>query len=146
MYMWRNCCRMAHLMSNTRELPEIGLQWLCTHCASICPTRACSDLSPYFVQAIGVFNVVCYKYNVCAPICMTWCVILGNIISWLKRIWGKRTNRMTSFECHIAFMFPWMHKNICWCKWKRLCEFWYAYFCHIKCFSYKTILWRILSN
>ena len=33
----------------------------------------------------------------------------ANIISRLKRIWRKRTGRMTSFGCHIAFMFPWMH-------------------------------------
>ena len=32
----------------------------------------------------------------------------ANIILRLKRIWGKRTGRMTSFGCHIAFMFPWM--------------------------------------
>jgi len=44
---------MAHLMSNTHELPEIWLQQLCTHIA----TQTCSDLSPYFVQAIGVFDV-----------------------------------------------------------------------------------------
>ena len=31
-----------------------------------------------------------------------------NIVSRLKRIWGKRTSRMTSFGCHIAFMFPFL--------------------------------------
>jgi len=30
MYLWKNCCRMAHLMSNMRELAEICLQRLCT--------------------------------------------------------------------------------------------------------------------
>ena len=33
MFLWRNCCIMAHLMSNTRELSEIGLQRLRTHIA-----------------------------------------------------------------------------------------------------------------
>ena len=30
MYLWSNCCRMAHLMSNMRE---IWVQRLCTHIA-----------------------------------------------------------------------------------------------------------------
>ena len=39
----------------------------------------------------------------------------ANIISRLKQIWGKRTGRMTSFGCHIAFMFPWMTRIILFC-------------------------------
>ena len=81
-------------------------------CALICPTHACSDLRPYFLQAIGVFDVVCYKYNLCAPIRMTWCVFL---CQRLKRICRKLTGPMTWFGCHIAFMFPWMRALVCVC-------------------------------
>ena len=58
----------------------------------------------------------------------TWRGVLSfaNIISRLKR--------MTSFWCHIAFMFPRMRTTIFRVHW--LCAFCYAHF--IKCFSYKT--------
>ena len=82
------------------------------NCASICPTRACSDLSPYFVQAIGVFNVVCSKYNLCA---------------------SSRHLDVTSCSCFLECV------HVCVCTLKRLCAFCYAHCCHIKCFSYKTI-------
>ena len=108
MYLWRNCCRMAHLMSNTDLVAVPGY----THCATICPTRTCSDLSPYVVQAIEVFDVCLLQYNLCAPSRMTGLLSFANIISRLKRICGKRTGRMTSFGCHMVLMFPWMH-NVC---------------------------------
>ena len=63
----------------------------------------------------------------------------ANIISRLKRIWGKRIGRMMSFGCHIAFMFLWMRTTFFVCTWKRLCAFCYSHCCHFKCFSYKTI-------
>ena len=36
--------------------------------------------------------------------------------------WGKRIARMTSFGCHIAFMFPWMRKIIVECFFFTLCQ------------------------
>ena len=45
---------------------------------------------------------------------------------------------MTSFGCHIVFMFPWMRTIIFVCKWKRLCTLYYANVCNIKCCSCKT--------
>ena len=42
MHLWRNCCRMAHLMSNTRWASwDLVAASVHTHCTSICPTRAC---------------------------------------------------------------------------------------------------------
>ena len=89
--------------------------WTRTLCFNM--SHICSDLIPYFVQAIGVF---------------------GRVLR-LKQIWGKRTDRITSFGCHIAFMFPWMRTFFFVCTLKRLSTFCYAHCCHIKCFSYKTI-------
>ena len=55
---------------------------------------------------------VCYTYNLCASIHTTWCVIIFQHHLQLKRIWGKGTDRMTSFGCHFAFMFPGMRTTI----------------------------------
>ena len=38
-----------------------------------------------------------------------WRGVLSFAMTVMLWLWGKRTGRMTSFGCHIAFMFPWMH-------------------------------------
>ena len=116
MYLWRNCCRMTHLMSNKRDLSEIRLQRLDTHIAL--------QYVPHMLRFKSILRAA------------HWSV--GRVLR-LKSIWGKRTDRTTSFGCHIAFMFPWMRAFFFVCTLKRLSAFCYAHCCHIKCFSYKTI-------
>ena len=102
MYLFGNCCRMAHLMSNTHELPEVGLQRLRTHIAlQFVPHVLCAG--HWSVRRLFVTSITCV-------LLAAWRGVLSfvNIITRLKRIWGKRTRPMTSFGCHIAFMFPWM--------------------------------------
>ena len=125
MYLWRSCCRIVHLMSNTCELPEIG-------CLLGFKSILCAG--QWSVRRLFVTSIT-------SVLLAAWHGMLSfaNIISRLKRIWGKRTDRMTSFGCHIAFMFPWMRTTIILCILTRLCAICYAHFCHIKCFSYKTI-------
>ena len=104
------------------------------------------DFHFVFVRISGITKYVKTRYIFHCICLFDWSTIniqawlsFANIISRLKRIWGKRTGRMTSFGCHIAFMFPWMRTNCFVCKWKCLCAFYYAHFCHIKSISYKTI-------
>ena len=87
---------------------------------------------------LGVTSILCAGHwnvrRLFVVLLAAWRGVLyfGKIISRLKRIWGKRTGRMTSFGCHIAFMFPL-------CTWKRLCALLYAHYFSYYYFSYKPI-------
>jgi len=104
MYLWRNCCRMAHLMSNSRELSEIWLQRLCTRIALQYIQRVLARISVILcaghcsVRRVFVTSITCV-------ILFAWRGVLSfaNIISRLKRIWGKRSHLdVTSRSCFLV--------------------------------------------
>ena len=134
MYLFGNCCRMAHLMSNTHELPEVGLQRLRTHIAlQFVPHVLCAG--HWSVRRLFVTSITCV-------LLAAWRGVLSfvNIITRLKRIWGKRTRPMTSFRCHKAFMFPWMRTLICVCVHGSVCvRSGMLIVAILNVFSYKTI-------
>ena len=93
MYLWRNSCRMAHLMSDTWDLPDIKLQWLCmlfnmshTCLLGFKSTLCAGHLS---VRRLFVTSITCVLLS-------TWRGVLSfaNIISRLNRIWGKISGRI----------------------------------------------------
>ena len=85
---------------------------------------------------LGVKSILCAGHwnvrRLFVVLLAAWRGVLyfGKIISRLKRICCKRTDRMTSFGCHIAFMFPL-------CTWKRLCALLYAHYFSYYFLSYK---------
>ena len=118
-----------------------SLRFSCSGCARTLPIHmyhACLlGFKSILCAAIGVF--VCYKYNLCASSRMTWCVILcQHHHNWngheVKEPAQWRHLDVTSSLCFLECV-----QLFCVCTWKRLCAFCYALFCHIKCFSYKTI-------
>ena len=139
LYLWRNGCRMAHLMTRVSSL-RFGY--------SGCARTLRFNMSHTYL--LGFRSILCAGHCSVRRLCVTsiTCVLLSawygalsfaNIISRLKRIWGKRTDRMASFGCRIAFMFPGMRTTIILCTWERLCAFCSVNSCHMKCFPCKTI-------